>query len=150
MIDRGHIGRELYSCSVTVEAGRLRLFAKAIGEDNPIHLEEGAARAAGFAALPVPPTFLCALELEQDAPNAWFETVGLRLDRVLHGEQTFVYHHMLHAGDTVTLVAHIVDIYEKNGGALEFVVKGTAMVDQRGRRVADLRSVIIQRNPVCS
>ena len=57
MIDRSHIGRLLPSHTAAVEAGRLRLFAKATGEDRPEYLDHAAALAAGFSGLPAPPPF---------------------------------------------------------------------------------------------
>ena len=58
MIDRKFIGMESRRRgSLDVEKGRLRLFAKATGEKNPIYFDEAAAKAAGYPALPVPPTF---------------------------------------------------------------------------------------------
>lgn len=42
MIDRRHIGRILPACEVDVERSRLRFFAKAIGEANPIYTDEQA------------------------------------------------------------------------------------------------------------
>jgi len=44
VIDRAHIGRELPSHTTIVEAGRLRFFAKATGEDRPEYLDDAAAR----------------------------------------------------------------------------------------------------------
>ena len=55
MIDRTYIGRALASHTVEVEKGRLRFFAKVIGETNPIYTDEAEARDAGYASLPTPP-----------------------------------------------------------------------------------------------
>ncbi len=53
---------------------------------------------------------------------------------------------MAYAGDTLHLQARITDIYEKKGGALDFVVRETRVTNQDGELVADLRSVLVQRN----
>ncbi len=50
-----------------VEAGKIRLFCKAIGEDDPIYSDEAAAKAAGYRGVTAPPTFLRALQA--DDPN---------------------------------------------------------------------------------
>jgi acyl dehydratase len=145
MIDKKHIGRTLPAFRTTVEAGRLRFFAKAIGETNPLYFDESAARDAGHANLPLPPTFLFSLEFEQ--PDAsWRDEIGIELPRILHGEQQFTYHRMACAGDTLLFESRIADIYDKKGGALEFVVRETRVTNQHGEHVADLRSVIVQRN----
>ncbi len=146
MIDRSHIGRLLPSHTVAVEAGRLRLFAKATGEDRPEYLDHAAALAAGFSGLPAPPTFLFALENEVPDNLGWLRAMGLQIGRVLHGEQSFTYRRQVFAGDVLTFRPHIVDIYDKKGGALEFVVRDTEVSDHAGATVAELRHVVVYRN----
>lgn len=145
MLDRSLIGQALSSHEALVERGRLRFFAKAIGETDPMYTDEAAAQAAGHASLPVPPTFLFCLEMEQPDPFAWLSRVGLDLARVLHGEQLFSYHAMAYAGETLRFESRIADIYDKKGGALEFLVKETRVSNRQGVHIADLRSVIVQR-----
>jgi hypothetical protein len=130
-----------------IDSGRLKFFAKAIGETNPIITDLAAAKAAGYPALPVPPTFLFAIELDRPDPFDWVSGLGIDLRHVLHGEQRFVYHSQAHAGDVLTASPKIVDIYSKKGGALEFVVKDTAIVRPDGGVVADLKSVLVVRDP---
>lgn len=146
MIDRSHIGHTLDPFSVAVEAGRLRFFAKATGQNDPIYSDEAAARAAGYPGLPVPPSFLFCLEMEGPNPAAIRELLGLDYRRLLHGEQQFTYHALAHAGDTLTFSQRIEDIYDKKAGALEFVVRRTHVVNQHGSPVAELRSVTVMRN----
>lgn len=145
-IDRQDIGRSLPSYSVEVEKGRLRFFLKAIGETNPVYNDEQAARAAGYRGIPIPPTFLFCLEREDSHRFDYLQSLGADLHRVLHGEQSFTYHQMVYVGETVTFEPRITDIYDKKGGALEFIVLETAVKDQGGAPVADLRSVIVLRN----
>ena len=58
MLNDSCVGEALTCYSVEVEKGRLRLFAKAIGQTDRVHFDEPAARAAGYRSLPLPPTFL--------------------------------------------------------------------------------------------
>lgn len=146
MIDRRYIGHVLAPFSVPVEASRLRFFAKAIGQTDPAFSDEAAARDAGHSGLPVPPTFLFCLEMEGPNPAAIRELLGLDYSRLLHGEQQFVYHAPAHAGDVLRFEQRIEDIYDKKGGALEFVVRRTQVSNQHGVRVAELRSVTVMRN----
>jgi acyl dehydratase len=145
MIDKQYIGKTLPAFRAVAEAGRLRFFAKAIGETNPVYFDESAARDAGHPALPLPPTFLFSLEFEQP-DTSWRDEIGIELPRILHGEQQFTYHRLAYAGDTLLFESRIADIYDKKAGALEFVVRETRVTNQRGEHVADLRSVIVQRN----
>lgn len=145
MIDKKHIGKQLPTFSAKAELGQLRFFAKAIGETNPIYTDEQAARDAGHPGVPLPPTFLFSLEFLIPS-NAWRDELGIVPTRILHGEESFKYHRMAYAGDTLTFDVRIADIYDKKGGALEFVVRETRVTNQRGEHVADLRSVLVQRN----
>jgi acyl dehydratase len=103
-IDPAAVGTELPTLAVDIERGRLRAFASAIGETDPVYSDLDAARAAGHADLPVPPTFLFGLGLGRGAADfAWLADLGVDLRHVLHGEQSFTYHSPVHAGDTLTL-----------------------------------------------
>lgn len=140
------IGTELPSVTTRVERGRPRFFAKAIGETDPIYTDESAAAAAGHPDLPVPPTFLFGLELEQLDPFGYLTELGIDLRNVLHGEQSFTYDSLAYVGDTLTLRPRITDAYSKKGGLLEFVAKETEVTREDGSSVACMTSLIIIRN----
>lgn len=146
MIDKRFIGHAMPAFSAVVEAGRLRFFAKATGQTDPVYSDEAAARDAGHRSLPVPPTFLFCLEMESPDPAAIRNLLGMDYRSLLHGEQGFVYHAMAYAGDTLTFEQRIEDIYDKKGGALEFVVRKTRVTNQHHELVAELRCVTVIRN----
>jgi acyl dehydratase len=146
MIDKGFIGLTMPPFTVDVEPGRLRQFAKAIGQDDPIYIDEAAARAAGHPGLPVPPTFLFCLEMEGPDPGALRDRLGIDLAKVLHGEQRFISHRMAHAGDRLSFEQRVADIYDKKGGLLEFMVRETRVSNQRGEPVADLVATTVVRH----
>lgn len=149
MIDRRHIGHVMPPFEVEVEKGRLRFFAEATGQTDPIYVDETAARAAGHPGLPVPPTFLFCLTMDAPDPWAMHKLLGMDNRRILHGEQGFTYHGMAYAGERLRFEQRITDIYDKKGGALEFVVTETRVSKaggaQQGELVADLRSVTVLR-----
>lgn len=146
MIDKQWIGHELGASVLTVERGRVRFFAKAIGETDPIYSDEAAARAAGYADLPAPPTFLFAAELDSGAMFGMLDRLRVPHAKVLHAEQGFEYLAPVVASDTVTVRSRIQDIYEKKGGALEFIEVASDVVNQRGEAVARLRSLTVVRH----
>ena len=146
MADKSMIGRVMSRGTVDVEKGRLRFFAKAIGETDPVYIDESAAHDAGHPALPVPPTFLFCLNSETSDLVATLKSLNMDLARILHAEQSFTYHRMAYAGDTLSFETKLVDVYEKKGGALQFVVQETRVTSQKGEHIADLRGVIVQRN----
>lgn len=146
MIDRNLIGHELPPSTLPIERGRLRFFARATGETDPVYTDLDAARAAGYPDLPAPPTFLFSAELDSRAAFTLLDLLKVPLANVLHGEQGFTWYRPVCAGDTVTVQPRITDIYDKKGGALEFVVKVAEARNQRNELVAELRSVIVCRH----
>ncbi|MFT4584246.1 MAG: acyl dehydratase [Gammaproteobacteria bacterium] len=146
MIDTKFIGTKSPPFDADVEKGRLRLFAKAIGETNPIYFDEDAAQDAGHSSILMPPTFLFCLEMEHPDPYLWFRELGIPLPRALHGGQRFQYYRSAHAGDVMTFRSEIVDIYAKKNGALEFVVQDVFITNQSAESVADFRRTIAIRN----
>ncbi|CAN7773881.1 MaoC family dehydratase N-terminal domain-containing protein [Cupriavidus necator] len=145
MADKSLIGRVMSHGTADAETGRLRFFAKATGETNPVYTDEAAARDAGHPALPVPPTFLMCLNSGIGDMRANLEILQLDLGRILHAEQAFDYHRMAYAGDSLHFETKIEDIYDKKGGALHFVVQATRVTNQNGEHVADLRSTLVER-----
>ena len=146
MIDKRWIGHELPPSVLQVERTRLRFFAKAIGETDPVYLDVAAARDQGHADLLAPPTFLFAAELDSGAIDELLAKLEVPLAKLLHGEQGFAYHRPVCAGDTVTVRSRIEDVYDRKGGALEFVVKTSRVTNQHDELVAELRTVLVCRH----
>ena len=146
MISKEHIGLTVAPYTVEVEKSRLRFFAQATGQTDPIYTDEAAARAAGHPALPVPPTFLFCLEMDAPDRAALRNQLGIDIAKILHGEQRFRYHRMAFAGDRLTFEQKVTDISSKKGGALDFMVRETRVTNQRGEHVADLLATTVIRN----
>ena len=150
-IDREkHVGVVSEPRTVVVEPGFLKFFARATGAPDPVYFDEEAARAAGHPALPAPPTYLFSLALGAPAKRGEVldpeNGIGVDMRRILHGEQSFAYHRPIHAGDRLTLTTTTRDIYEKRGGALEFIVQDTRAVNGDGELCAEMRVVTVVRN----
>lgn len=146
MIDRSHIGYESAPHTADIEKGRLRFFAKATGETNPIYTDEEAAKEAGYPALPVPPTFLFSMDMEVPNPFKFLQDLGIDLGKVLHGAQEFSYLQDVCAGDSITFTSKVTDIFDKKGGALEFVIQKTTATNQNDIVVAEMSRTIVVRN----
>lgn len=146
MLDKADIGKIFPSVTADVEKGRLRFFAKATGENNPIYFDEEAAINAGYTSIPVPPTFFFSLKMDVPNPFENFENLGAPLEKILHGNQEFTYYKPAVAGDTLTFESIVVDIYNKKGGALEFLVEQTKVSNQRNEHVADMITTLVVRN----
>ena len=146
MLDKKFIGHEFPSFTADVEKGRLTFFAKAIGETNPIYTDESAAVEAGYRALPAPPTIPFALDMDGPELLPVVGILNLDIARILHGSQEFEYHAPICAGDRITVTSRISDIFDKKGGALEFVVMESSYSNQDGDLVATARNTLVYRN----
>ena len=146
MLNKSFIGHEFPPFSADVEAGRLKFFAKSIGETNPIYTDEAAAKAAGYRSLPAPPTFPMALDLEGPEMLPVLRVLDLDIGRVLHGNQDFEYYAPICAEDRIAVTSCIADIFDKKGGALEFVVMENSYTNQEGELVAKARQTLVYRN----
>ena len=80
-------------------------------------------------------------------PNDVREGMGIDMAKVLHGEQTFEYQRPLYAGDRLTLVQRVADIYEKQGrsGAMSFLVLETTATSDTGETVFVATSNVVVR-----
>ena len=146
MIDKTHIGRTTPPMTFDVEKGRLKFFAKAIGETDAIYGDEEAAKQAGYASIPAPPTFGFCLEMESNSLWDNIAAMGVPVGKILHGSQTFTYHKPICAGDKITFETKVSNIYDKKGGALEFIEEDSVGKNQNGEVVVELHRVIVARN----
>ena len=146
MLDKNNIGHEFPSFTVDIEKGRLRLFAKAIGETNPIYTDEDAAQSAGYPTIPAPPTFMFSVDLEGPELLPILKLLDLDIARVLHGTQKFEYLGQIYAGDQITQRSKIVDIFDKKAGALEFVVQESTYTNQNDEIVGKAQQTLVYRN----
>ncbi|MBI5263564.1 MAG: MaoC family dehydratase N-terminal domain-containing protein [Bradyrhizobium sp.] len=151
MVDQSAVGHRFTPVTARVEPGRLRYFLNTLGEKNPVYRDEKAARAAGCAGLPVPPTYLFCLEM-MDAENPFEMLTALNIDlgRVLHGEQSFVYRAPVVVGDTLTFEPRVVSVTDKKGGAMTLIVIECKVTNQNGVHVADTSRTVVVRNQVAS
>lgn len=140
------IGKTYPPFAVEVENGRLRLFAKAVGATDPVYTDEAAAAAAGYAALPAPPTYAFSIAMDGGQSFNVLEDMGIPLTKVVHGHQGFDYHRPIVAGDVIGGRQTVRAVYDKKGGALMFIETEINLTNQRGEAVCDLHSTIVVRN----
>ncbi len=145
-INTSVLGKEYPPYAVTVERGRIKDFARAIGDLNPFYLDDRVGATSAWGDIIAPPTFLATFRDETD-PGAFFRDLGIDVSRVLHGEQEFELHRPITPGETFLCRSKIVDIYEKSGrsGPLAFVVRETAVTDRSNEIVATMRSITVVR-----
>lgn len=146
MINESVIGTAFTPVHATVEPRRLRLFFDAIDEDNPIFRDEEAAYGAGFAGIPIPPSYLfCQEMMDAGDPVEFLTVLGIPIARILHGEQSFVYHAPIVAGDQLLFESSVTNVTQKKGGAMTLLELTSRVTNQDGVHVADeVRTVVIR------
>ncbi|NQY48135.1 MAG: MaoC family dehydratase N-terminal domain-containing protein [Colwellia sp.] len=147
MLDRSKVGHEFDSFNVDIEKGRLKFFAEAIGETNPVYFSETAAHDAGYKAMLAAPTFPFPLDMEGPELLPVLNFLSMDISRLLHGSQEFEYLGMIYAGDNITVTSKIKDMFDKKSGALEFVVLESTYTNQNGDLVARAINSLVYRNP---
>ena len=101
-----------------VDAAMIAAFAPAVGATDPVHTDPQAARAAGYRDVIAPPTM--AVRFDQLASREYVQDpdAGIDYSRVVHGEQTFVHHRPITAGDQVTAQTTVDSIRGAGGHAM--------------------------------
>jgi hypothetical protein len=147
MVDTSIIGTDMGGTSMPVERGKIREFAKAILDDNPVYEADDA---------PAPLTFSMASAHwppPSGGQGSRLAELGLDVLRILHAGQEFEYLGEVRAGDTLTSRTTISDMTEKEGkrgGTMTFITSETTWTNQRGENVLVSRTVLVQTSKAAS
>jgi acyl dehydratase len=97
------------------EVGRekIREYANAVGETNPVFHDPEAAKSAGFANVVAPPMFCVVYSAGAMGPAILDTELGINLMMMVHGGQEFEWGTPVVAGDRITTTAKVKDIYDK-------------------------------------
>ena len=139
------IGKEFPPFEVPVERGKIREFAVAIGDDNPIYSDPAYAATTEFKGIIAPPTFTAIKSFYRSAANL-SELAGLDPHFRLHGEEEYEYFKPVAAGDVLTCRSKITEAYEKpgkRGGKMTFIVLEFTFYNQRGEKAVVSRTTSI-------
>jgi acyl dehydratase len=131
-LDTALVGKTYDPVTFEVDADRIRQYADAVHEDNPVHHDADAAKSAGFRDVVAPPMFAVVYSAPSMGPPI-IEAIGEALPRMVHGGQEFVWGEPVCAGDTITTEAQVKEIYEKDGKG--FYVFETVSKNQDGAEV---------------
>ena len=149
-----------------VEAGHIMMFARSVGDPNPVYADPDSDAARAVGGVIAPPTFVQASAqydpdyiLRPKIGEPWFgsgrEATGVRRERSggggggrrmgsgLHAEQHFEYHRHLRPGDVLSATTRAGDSWERDGrsGKLRFSETITEYRDQNGELVITARGV---------
>jgi acyl dehydratase len=124
------VGKEWPPASYEVEAERIRQYASAVGEDNPVYRDAEAAKGAGFRSLVAPPMFCVVYSAPALGPAILDPEVGINLPTMVHGGQEFEWGEPVCAGDVITTTATCKEIYQREGRG--FYVFESVSTNQQG------------------
>lgn len=127
------IGKTYEPVLYAVGREKIREYAFAVGETNPLHHDLEAARAAGYDDLVAPPMFAVVYAGRAVAPGIFDPDVGINFAMMVHGGQEFRWGPVVVAGDEITTTASVKDIADRGG--MGFYVFESVSVNQRGDTV---------------
>jgi acyl dehydratase len=139
---------------VQVTANDIKRFAQAIGATDPVHHDEDYARTTRHGGIVAPPLFCQTLTYDDVPPEqlgADGSPVEINLDipaqRAVGGSSEYRIERLVGAGETITIVSRLADVYVKQGrsGPLYMVVVDTDFRDERGEPVASETATYIKR-----
>jgi acyl dehydratase len=112
---------------------KVKEYALAVGETDPLYLDPEAARAAGYADVVAPPMFAvvyCGAAIGQ----ALFDPdTGIDFARLVHGGQEFKWGPLVVAGDEISTTISVKSIEERAGNG--FYVFESVSTNQDGHTV---------------
>ena len=127
------VGKRFPPVVYAVGREKVKEYAFAVGETDPLHLDVQAARAAGPRDVVAPPMFAVVYSAPAVAPAIFDPEVGLDFARMVHGGQEFRWGPLVVAGDEITTEASVKEISERAGNG--FYVFETRSTNQDGDTV---------------
>ena len=148
MINKNLANTKFDEFSFPVERGKIKEFAGAICDKNPIYTDPKYATSKGFQDVLAPVTFPMTFVFHVTSENAVLETMQ-KLGMDVHGEIEFIYERPICAGETLHAVISVGDIYEKTGkrgGIMTFVEHKTIFYDTSNKPVIIVRNTFIEKS----
>jgi acyl dehydratase len=127
------IGKRFDPVVYAVGREKVKEYALAVGETNPLHLDHVAARAAGYADVVAPPMFTVVYSAPAMGPAIFDPDVAMNFALMVHGGQEFRWGKPVVAGDEITTSVTVKDISVRD--AMAFYVFESESTNQDGEQV---------------
>jgi acyl dehydratase len=127
------IGKTYEPSTYAVGREKVREYARAVGETDPLYLDADAARAAGHADVVAPPMFTVVYAMPAVAAGMFDPEVGIEFARLVHAGQDFEWGPLVVAGDEITTTVSVKDVSERRGNG--FFVFESVSGNGRGETV---------------
>jgi acyl dehydratase len=137
------IAGRTYGPSEPYEVGRekIREFADAIGDPNPVYRDPAAAKEHGHADVVAPPTF--AMVVAFPVMQAMLDDLGLPLHEIMHADQKFAQSRPIGPGDRLTVTLTIDKARTMGGSNLIFT--RTEVTTDTGEPVCTASATVVHR-----
>jgi acyl dehydratase len=113
---------------------KIKEYARATGETDPLHLDHEAARAAGYADVVAPPMFAVVYCSPAMGPAYFDPELEIDFARLVHGGQEFKWGPLVVAGDEITTTVSVESIEHRGGNG--FFVFESISTNQDGHTVS--------------
>jgi acyl dehydratase len=127
------VGKTWPATTYAVGREKIKEYAHAVGETNPVHLDHEAARAAGYSDVVAPPMFAVVYSSPAVGPVLFDPDVAMNFALMVHGGQEFVWGPPVVAGDELTTRVECKSIEARDGKG--FYVFESVSTNQRGETV---------------
>jgi acyl dehydratase len=127
------IGKTYEPALYAVGREKIKEYARAVGETDPVHLDVDAARAAGYSDVVAPPMFAVVYSAPSLGPTMFDPEIELNLAMMVHAGQEFEWGPVVVAGDEITTTVSVKDISERDGRG--YYVFESISTNQRGEQV---------------
>ncbi len=134
-----------YPATTPYSVGRekIREFAEAVGAEDVVHTDQEMARARGYRDVIASPTFAVLIAQQCDRQLIVDPEAGIDFSRVVHGEQLFVHHRPITAGDQIVGVLTVDAVKQVGGHAM--VTTRSELSTTEGEPVCTATSTLVIR-----
>lgn len=134
-VDTTTIGKSYPPTTYAVGREKIREYAAAVGETNPLHFDVEAARQAGYVDVVAPPMFVVVYAWPSVVASIFDPDVGIDFSMMVHGSQEFRWGPVVVAGDEITTTMTVKEIHDR--GAMAFYVFESTSQNQHGKAVCN-------------
>jgi acyl dehydratase len=130
MVDTKFIGKKYGPTTYEVGKEKIKEYALAVGDLNPLYLDDAAAAASPYGGIVAPPLFCVVFSKQILEMLLLDKELKLNLMMLVHGGQEFEFGVPVRPGDVITTEGVLADITQK--GKLDFVTQETVSKNQKG------------------
>jgi acyl dehydratase len=133
-IECSAIGKSFPAVNYAVGREKVREFAAAVGETNPLYFDVDAAQAEGHPDVVAPPMFAVVYSWRAIGHAVFDPQVAINFAMLVHGGQEFRWGPLVVAGDEIDTTVTVKNISKR--GEMGFYVFESTSVNQRGENVS--------------